>query len=50
MWAAENPLATTVESILPTTACPDVVIIEQKIVTVIELTIPLNSLEVCPGL
>ena len=50
MWAAENPLATTVESILATTACPDVVIIEQKIVTVIELTIPLNSLEVCPGL
>ena len=45
IWEAKNPLATTVESILATTACPDVVIIELKVVTLIELTVPHNSLE-----
>lgn len=49
MRAAENHLAATPEPILSTTACQDVVIIEQKDVTHIELTIPHNSLKECHG-
>lgn len=40
MWAAENPLATIPEFIIATTACPDMVIIERKDVTLIEFAIP----------
>ena len=48
--ALDNPLATIPESIVVTTACPDVVIIEQKDVTLSELTIPQNSSESMSGL
>ena len=50
MRAAENPVATIPEPILSTTPWQDVVIIEQKDVTHIELTIPHNSLKQMSGL
>ena len=48
--ALDNPLVTIPESIVVTTAYPDVVIIEQKDVTLSELTIPQNSSEGMSGL
>ena len=45
MRASGNPLATIPESILITTACPDIVLVEDDEVILLELTIPHNSTE-----
>ena len=45
MRASDNPQGTIPDSILVTSAHPDIVITEQNVVTLIELTIPHNSLD-----
>ena len=45
MRASENPLATIPENILITSARPDIVLVEDKEITLLELTIPHNSME-----
>ena len=45
MKVSDNPQGTIPNSTVVTSAHPDIVIIEQKDVTLIELTISLNSLD-----
>ena len=49
MRASDNPQGIIPDSILVTSARPDIVIIERKVVTLIELTIPHNSLNSSQG-
>ena len=45
MRASDNPLATIPESILITSARPDIVLVGDREITLLELTIPHNSVE-----
>ena len=45
MRASENPVATIPDDTLVTSAQPDIVLVGEDEVTLIELTIPHNSLE-----
>lgn len=45
MWSSENPMTIISENILTVSACPDMVLVREDEVTLIELTIPYNSTE-----
>lgn len=45
MWASDNPISTLPAIILVTSAHPDMVLVEEDKVTLIELTFPQNSME-----
>ena len=44
MRASDNPIATIPESTLITSACPDIVLVGHDEITLLELTIPHNSI------
>ena len=45
MWASDNPISTVAMNILVTSARLDMVLVGEDEVTLIELTIPHNSME-----
>ena len=49
MRASDNPLTTIPESILVTSAHPDIVLVEEDDTTMLELAIPHNSIESIPN-